>query len=247
MKFFVCSDLHLEFLPVEAYQHLFNTFPNMTDSFSKTEGIIIAGDLTTVNYLPTAISMLADRYEHVVFVAGNHEYYGSSILKVNELLSNIQYKNFHFLNNSMITLGGTDILGTTLWFENTPNSFMYRSQLADFSQISDISARIEKENSKALGFLVKNVRQTSIVVTHHMPSHKSVSLPFVGSKLNCFFVCDLENLINSRQPQLWIHGHGHDGCDYMLGDTRILANPYGYVYSDGREKDTFKINCVVDI
>jgi len=27
---------------------------------------------------------------------------------------------------------------------------------------------------------------------------------------------------------VWIHGHSHDRCDYLLGKTRVVANPLGY-------------------
>ena len=34
--------------------------------------------------------------------------------------------------------------------------------------------------------------------------------------------------VRERQPKLWIHGHSHDRCDYLLGKTRVVANPLGY-------------------
>jgi len=34
--------------------------------------------------------------------------------------------------------------------------------------------------------------------------------------------------MREHQPKLWIHGHGHDRCDYVLGKTRVVANPLGY-------------------
>jgi predicted phosphodiesterase len=43
-----------------------------------------------------------------------------------------------------------------------------------------------------------------------------------------FFVCDMAARVRERQPKLWIHGHSHDRCDYLLGRTRVVANPLGY-------------------
>ena len=34
--------------------------------------------------------------------------------------------------------------------------------------------------------------------------------------------------VREHQPKLWIHGHSHDRCDYLLGKTRVVANPLGY-------------------
>jgi hypothetical protein len=50
---------------------------------------------------------------------------------------------------------------------------------------------------------------------------------FVGSRINCYFVCDVEHLMNNR-PKLWVHGHTHSSCDYVLGAARVVSNPFGY-------------------
>jgi len=33
---------------------------------------------------------------------------------------------------------------------------------------------------------------------------------------------------DSPNIKLWCHGHIHKSKDYMIGDTRVVANPYGY-------------------
>jgi len=45
------------------------------------------------------------------------------------------------------------------------------------------------------------------------------------------------------QIKLWIHGHTHESFDYMVGDTRIVCNPRGYI---GYEQcaDDFKLKFV---
>ena len=35
-------------------------------------------------------------------------------------------------------------------------------------------------------------------------------------------------VVRAEQAALWIHGHSHDRCDYLLGTTRVVANPLGY-------------------
>jgi len=37
------------------------------------------------------------------------------------------------------------------------------------------------------------------------------------------FILDNENI------KVWVHGHMHDPVDYMIGETRVLANPRGYI------------------
>ena len=41
------------------------------------------------------------------------------------------------------------------------------------------------------------------------------------------------------QPKLWIHGHSHDRCDYLLRKTRVVANPLGYP-NDPRSLEAFE-------
>jgi Icc-related predicted phosphoesterase len=45
--------------------------------------------------------------------------------------------------------------------------------------------------------------------------------------LNHAYASDLTTLIESDQPALWVHGHIHTHSDYLIGVTRILANPLG--------------------
>jgi hypothetical protein len=46
--------------------------------------------------------------------------------------------------------------------------------------------------------------------------------------MNAFFVCDMTSRIRELLPKLWIHEHTHDRCDYVLAETRVVANPLGY-------------------
>jgi hypothetical protein len=57
---------------------------------------------------------------------------------------------------------------------------------------------------------------------------ESVPLRFARSATNAYFVSDVTSCIREHQPKLWVHGHTHDRCDYMLGETRVVANPLGY-------------------
>ena len=38
----------------------------------------------------------------------------------------------------------------------------------------------------------------------------------------------MTDYVHDLRPKLWIHGHTHDRCDYVIGDTRVIANPFGY-------------------
>jgi Icc-related predicted phosphoesterase len=82
------------------------------------------------------------------------------------------------------------------------------------------------------------------VVTHHLPHPGSVAKQHFGSALNPAFVSNLEWLISKHSPALWVHGHTHTGCDYRVGETRIVCNPLG---SPGEDFVTFDPAWVVEV
>jgi hypothetical protein len=38
-----------------------------------------------------------------------------------------------------------------------------------------------------------------------------------------------EFIVDHPQIKLWTHGHTHELFDYMVGETRVVCNPRGYV------------------
>jgi Icc-related predicted phosphoesterase len=70
-----------------------------------------------------------------------------------------------------------------------------------------------------------------VVVTHHAPSSESIAECYKGDKLmNGAFHSDLSEFILDRpQIKLWTHGHMHNVSDYVIGNTRVVCNPRGYI------------------
>jgi Icc-related predicted phosphoesterase len=70
-----------------------------------------------------------------------------------------------------------------------------------------------------------------VVVTHHAPSSESIAECYKHDTLmNGAFYSDLSEFILDRpQIALWTHGHMHNPSDYMVGDTRVVCNPRGYI------------------
>ncbi|MNC91504.1 hypothetical protein D3C83_77790 [compost metagenome] len=44
---------------------------------------------------------------------------------------------------------------------------------------------------------------------------------------------------------LWIHGHTHDGFDFRVNGTRIVANPMGYRTSNWKQARDGSVPAVV--
>jgi hypothetical protein len=74
-----------------------------------------------------------------------------------------------------------------------------------------------------------------VVVGHHAPCKLSTKPQYQDDVLmNGAYSSDLsEFILDHPQIKLWTHGHTHDRFDYMIGSTRIVCNPRGYInYED---------------
>jgi len=81
-----------------------------------------------------------------------------------------------------------------------------------------------------------------VVVGHHAPSKASTHPRYKDEfQLNGAYSSDLtEFILDRRQIKLWVHGHTHDAYDYMVGTTRVVCNPRGYLGHEERA-DEFKL------
>lgn len=84
-----------------------------------------------------------------------------------------------------------------------------------------------------------------VVCTHHSPSHKSCHPRYKEDAImNGGYHSNLEEFIMDRPNiKLWTHGHTHEDFDYMVGETRVVCNPRGYINYEKRA-DTWKLKVV---
>lgn len=239
MKLHLLSDLHLEsetFDPVDVDADL----------------VVLAGDIAEgVNGLRWAMESIPDI--PVVYVIGNHEYHRHSFPSlIGELKEIAEGSHVHVLENDSVEMGGWRIFGATLWTDLLLCGTRLRESTAISGIISDYRLVTDSRTHKKLhqeatieahtaslaaltAFLESGAPDRSIVVTHHLPTDRSISEKFKGKKANAIFASNLDTLIEQYQPALWIHGHSHHAVDYHIGRTRIVSNPRGYVQ---KEPDT---------
>jgi len=242
MKIHVVSDLHLEFIREES------DITAAIDSLVPADPVdvlVLAGDVTTRHNIADVLPQFAGRYPEVIFVPGNHEYYGSSFPEIRRLLADISLPNLHVLDNGCVSIKGFQFIGSTLWFPDGPGNRQYRHKLNDFHCIADFRELVYEEHRIATKFLARNVNRESIVITHHLPSFRSVGEQYHGSPFNRFFVAPMDELIADRQPRLWIHGHSHDSARYLHGETEVICNPFGY--PEYLENPGFERHLVVEL
>ena len=255
MRLWIVSDLHTEHHPWAP--------PAIPDA----DACVIAGDVKChPGWALDWISSFVAPHMPVVMVAGNHESYGGYVIRD---LRDAQRKaaklgGIYLLENSATVLGGVRFVGATLWTDYCLDAesdsdvawHMRNAQrgVYDFAAIIGIDpgepptpAGFAKLHARSRKYIDRTLATpfpgASVVVTHHAPHPDSISEAFRGSDLNAAYASDLSDLILARRPNMWVHGHVHQPCDYWVGTTRVVCNPKGF----GNENAGFDPGLVVEV
>jgi len=250
MRLNVLSDLHLSrgALAVPA---------------NDADAVVLAGDIARPK---EAIAWASGFAKPVLYVPGNHEFYGGSIAgTVAELKRLSAGSNIHVLDGDEVAIEGVRFLGTMLWTDfmlfgegEKRAAAMREAQrlMRDFSRIQlgespftpDASAALFGRHAAWLErALAEPYAGPTVVITHHAPSRKSIHSRFADSLINAGFVSDAERLIDGSRVRLWIHGHTHDSFDYSVNGTRVLCNPRGYARDGVNENPLFDATLSVEV
>jgi len=227
MKLQLMSDLHLEMHADRGAEFIRRLNPIGVDV------LVLAGDVTMARRyedLENVFQPLARKFRHIVYVPGNHEYYRSSPKEVARNLARLgkQFPEVVIPDNGSVVVAGQRFFGGTMWFRPDPMGGLNKRFMSDFSVIDEFEPWVYDQNVAFEKALITEVEPGDIVVTHHLPAPQSVAPRFARSAINAFFVSDMTSHLPELEPRLWIHGHTHERCDYMLGNTRVVANPLGY-------------------
>lgn len=254
MEFRLISDVHNEFYH-ETSQY---TLPYLGGDENRV--LVIAGDFTMLKRAAKsadALTAMAKRFKAVVYVPGNHEYYGYRIdpiaaRKKFEAMNPEGLDNIHFLIRDSVVIDGIRFVGATLWTNMNRQSplveFYLSQKMNDFKAITyyhETRQNYQKykphhwimEHKLDLSYIAKTVEESDepcIVVTHHAPSAQSLDPAFAWDvDGNHGYHSDLEDFIHNH-PHIshWLHGHIHHPSDYMVGCTNVICNPYGYAGED---------------
>lgn len=271
MRVSVISDLHLEFadltlpggdvlilsgdvmesknLKPELYKN-----PEEVEKLGNLSHIILEGgrDDRRVDRFYRFMKEECSKYREVIYVSGNHEYYGNLFNRVDEQIRAGIPDNVKFLQNESHIIDGVLFLGATLWtdmngsddmtmfhLKHCMNDFRvikYRNEADDYHRFSpEIAYRHHKDTMAFFEIALQNNRERAhplpvVVVTHHAPSKLSIKPRYADDHLmNGGYSSDLsEFILDHPEIRVWTHGHTHDTFDYMIGSTRILCNPRGY-------------------
>lgn len=198
------------------------------------------------------------KYQHVIYVMGNHEHYGFRFDKTfNHLKDNLP-DNIHLLEKSTVEIDGVLFVGATLWTDcnNADPITMYtlKHGMNDYRVVQNyypdkglyfklIPEFTYADHVKAKNFISKiaqdNTNKDIVVVTHHSPSRKSTKPKYERDfHMNGGYSSNLEEFIMDHPNiKVWTHGHTHDSFDYMIDQCRIICNPRGYSGYEERARD----------
>lgn len=227
------SDLHLERIK---YKYTFDKAGPI---------LILAGDIGRFcDYEPYRdfLEEQCARYDAVILIAGNHEFYGSSREQGLEAAKRLMaepsmHGRLHFLNRGRFDVPATDVtlLGCTLHSHIAPD---YTRLTNDFERIQNW--RVATHNAEHemdytwLRDSLSAIRQSEphrkvVVTTHYAPHFDRASHP--KNKNNglaqCFSSHTLENIKKSvglENVPFWIFGHTHWNTWRSVGRTTVTSN-----------------------
>jgi len=254
MKIQLVSDLHLEFLISVQVTELADRISYR----SPASTLIMSGDICALNKkssgnLSHFLDVVQDRYENILYVLGNHEYYATSYEEVHNLLEkSAKYRpNLYVLENNLVRIADSNshitFYGTSLWFEETIETNLLKYNLNDYRHIKDFTP--DKWSREAIRF-IKNIEDTEskkVLITHHVPHSRFISPKYVGNEMNCFYLNEIGQYLNKFN--LVVFGHSHDSIDQQFSDRcRAVSNPRGYVnMSNEGENDKFQYQLIVEV
>lgn len=242
MKIRILSDLHYEFW--EKYWNYNKLDPVYLKPLDE-DVLVLAGDIHSgsTNVVNVIKKFLSLGWKQIVYIPGNHEYYGTSYTDFNvKIREKTKYlPNVHILLDNFVVLDGVAFIGSTLWtnFGSNPLCEMQaKTYIADFKLVKGWNTDMCREAHYSSCTFLKTAYQAlkqdvdhSVFVTHFLPSHSCVNERWKNGNdtlLNSYFANDLDDFIFSLEDSSWICGHTHDPVDVVLGSTRIIANPLGY-------------------
>jgi predicted phosphodiesterase len=234
VRLHVLSDLHLE---RERFA------PPAVDA----DVVVLAGDVWTGQRGVQWAREWADK-RPVVYVAGNHEFYGHALPElIGDLRAAAAGSPVRVLENDELTIAGVRFLGCTLWSDfdfdgaerraasmrvcaRVVNDYAYvRAGHGGRTLAPEDTLTVHLESRRWLEQrLAEPYGGPTVVVTHHAPLIRGRPAAALLRAVAGAFASDLTALMGADRVALWIFGHTHRAADLDVRGTRVISNPRGY-------------------
>ena len=260
MKVRIISDIHEDIN--EKYPLTYND-----DIFT-----IIAGDISGDPI--RGIEWVKNNIKNGLIVHGNHDFVYNGL----RLSFQDQQKMFinsfpldssiSYLNNQYKIIDDIVFIGSCLYTDYKYNGNVNGNKRLAEKGLNDFRWGLYKEADKivrlkpehylkmfkeSFKFIKKTLHKFKdkkcVLITHHCISPLQIDPKYFTSNLNASFVSNLDDfIISNKNLVLAISGHTHASSDFMLGNTRVVCNPYGYRSSVYGECNlNFNPNLIIEI
>lgn len=227
-------------MKLRIYSDLHNEFSRFDPPSSDPDVVILAGDIDKKS---RGVRWANDTFQcPVIYVCGNHEYYGGHIDHTLRKMRDSAAPHVHVLENEVLILGQTRFLVTTAWTDFLSSGDVTAAKRVAWEWMNDFTAIRTDESFRRLRpddliakskaayawltqELDKPFNGKTVVVTHHAPA-----LDYVGDDLPIHLIAAYANNWPEllAQADLWIYGHTHIAADFLKRGCRIVSNPRGY-------------------
>lgn len=200
MAIYALSDLHLSFgikdKPMDIFGERWANYEerikeNWNKQIKVDDTVIIAGDFCWATYLEDSLpdfKYLSELSGKKILLKGNHDYWWTTLNKLNAFIQKNNISNVSFLHNNFYEVENYIICGTRYW--------SYTEEAEDNNKIFNrelLRAQISLDAAKA-----KEPMKEIIFVTHYPPDEKII------------------NLVKKYKVKYWIYGHIHSNYEENL-------------------------------
>lgn len=228
MAIYALSDLHLSKAVKDKSMEIFGQEwkdyeskidENWKNTVKGNDTVLIPGDISWALSLEEAyedFSYLNSMPGNKIILKGNHDYYFSTLTKVNNFLEQNGFNSIKVLNNNSYFVEGYNICGFRGWGntddDNTDDYKIYKRELV----------RLELSlNSISEGNKLKPI----IVMTHFPP-----------------FRYEIKEIFKKYNVKTCIYGHLHGEGHYMIKEGNIDGVDYKMVSGDHTRFELIKLN-----
>lgn len=237
MKLEYYSDIHNEFRKGRLW------YPITVDDKYDTV-LILAGDIDTdLDRLENYLNELSEVYRHVIFVPGNHEYFGNGMFNsVRELMLDWSTDKVSVLDRGSITIDDHTFIGATLWTDfhcevECMSVSPFYEELYDFKMIAGEKTMFKPmdmlhEFRRSSHYISEELKHTpkenvKVVITHFPPSYKLKHDRWPDNYISKYFCPNIDNG-SFELVDKWIYGHTHDNVFAKIDGCLFESNQIGY-------------------
>lgn len=200
MAIYALSDLHLSLgvkdKPMNVFGDKWNDYEekiknNWNKEITEDDTIIIAGDVSWAMHLEDSLEdfkYIASLKGKKIILKGNHDYWWSTLNKLNEFMQKNELENIDFLHNNCYLVEDYVICGTRYW--------SYDEETNDNKKILDRELARAKIS---LDMARNNYPQKEIIFVTHYPPNENII-----------------DLVKSYNVKLWVYGHIHSKYEENL-------------------------------